>query len=246
MLGYPFVYVVDDRGFPYGSWEDRALRQHLSCLFARVLEQYKPLLCVIACNTASTLMLDQLRANFPNYCFVGTVPAIKPAAACSLSGLISVLATPGTVHGTYTRNLITAHAGQCSVYLVGSKILSIVAESYLRGIMVDLRRIQEEIFPCFVQKNGKRTDIVVLACTHYHFLKKFFHDVSPWPVLWLDPSEAIVQRIVSLLPSCKVTPSTEQKDIACFTSGRVSYSTRRLFHGFGLICEEMVGSIDLI
>lgn len=232
-----FVYVVDDHGFPYGSWEEENLRWHLLDLFSRILKKYNPALCVLACNTASTLALHDLRAAFSDYPFVGTVPAIKPAAQRSVSGLISVLATPGTVKRAYTKELIAAHACHCTVELVGSKRLAGFAEDYLRGRTVELEAVREEISPCFVAQDGKHTDIIVLACTHYPFLINIFRKLAPWPVDWLDPAEAIAQRARCLLPARrgKIEPG---RDIACFTSGQADFATRRLLHGFGFKCDE--------
>ena len=116
-----FLYVADDAGFPYGEWEEDALKRRVVDLFAELLETYDPEIAVIACNTASTLVMSELRAAFPQTPFVGTVPAIKPAAERSRSGIVSVLATPGTVKRAYTRDLIQSFAAQCHVRLVGSQ-----------------------------------------------------------------------------------------------------------------------------
>ena len=98
---------------------------------ARVFEVLRPLIAarkpdviVIACNTASTLVLPPLRAAFADIAFVGTVPAVKPAAERSRSHMISVLATPGTVKRDYTRKLIDDFAGHCDVTCVGARRLS--------------------------------------------------------------------------------------------------------------------------
>src|SRR6187549_1693083 len=127
-----FVYVADDAAFPYGDWEEEALRARLISLFGELLEAYRPAIAVIPCNTASTLALGDLRATYPGTPFVGTVPAIKPAAERTRSGLVSVLATPGTVKRAYTRDLIQSFASQCHVRLVGSENLAKMAEAYIR------------------------------------------------------------------------------------------------------------------
>ena len=231
-----FIYVADDAGFPYGLWNEEALRERIMVLFDWLLRRYDPELCVIACNTASTLVLADLRRQFGNVPFVGTVPAIKPAAEQTLSGMISVLATPGTVKRAYTRDLISSYAQQCQVRLVGSETLATIAEDYLRGIPIDYEMVRKEIASCFVEKNGWRTDIVVLACTHYPFLTNVFRKVAHWPVDWLDPAEAISRRAASLLE-----PLGQQldlaSDLAFFTSQTQDYSTRRLLNGFGLYCD---------
>lgn len=235
MPGARFVYVADDIGFPYGVWPEDALRERIMQLFEHMLSIWDPCLCVIACNTASTLALADLRAKYPHCPFVGTVPAIKPAAEKTASGLISVLATPGTVARAYTHDLIASHAKLCEVNLVGSRVLARAAEDYLRRKQVDMALISHEIAPCFVERDGRRTDIVVLACTHYPFLIHVFRKLAPWPVDWLDPAEAIAQRVASILgePPELVNPVFGE-DKVVFLSGKIDLPTRRLLYGFGL------------
>ncbi len=83
--------------------------------------------------------------------------------------------------------------------LVGSQNLARMAEAYIRGEVPPDEAVLAEIAPCFVESDGKRTDIVVLACTHYPFLANIFRRLAPWPVDWLDPAEAIARRALSLL-----------------------------------------------
>ncbi|TJW45407.1 MAG: glutamate racemase, partial [Mesorhizobium sp.] len=158
-----FVYVADDAAFPYGAWEEPALSAHILGLFGALLEKFRPEISVIPCNTASTLVIDALRQKFPGHPFVGTVPAIKPAAERTHSGLVSVLATPGTVKRQYTRDLISKWAQKCHVRLVGSDRLAPLAEIYMREGFIDEEIVREEIAPCFVEKDGARTDIIVLG-----------------------------------------------------------------------------------
>ncbi|MDO1583880.1 glutamate racemase [Rhizobium oryzicola] len=229
-----FIYVADDAGFPYGSWEEEALKARIIALFGDLLKTYQPEVCIIACNTAFTLAGADLRAAFPQMTFVGTVPAIKPAAERTRSGLVSVLATPGTVKRAYTRDLIQSFASQCHVRLVGSENLARMAEAYIRGETVTEADVLAEIAPCFVEKNGARTDIVVLACTHYPFMANLFRKLAPWPVDWLDPAEAIARQARRLVPSVPGEDHPEDFDFAVFTSGAPDFSTRRLMQGFGL------------
>jgi glutamate racemase len=233
-----FVYVADDAGFPYGAWEEPALRGHILSLFADLLGRFDPEISVIACNTASTLVMEALRERFPGHPFVGTVPAIKPAAERTRSGLVSVLGTPGTVKRQYTRDLIREWASRCHVRLVGSDSLAALAEVYMRDGFVDEEAVRAEIAPCFIEKDGARTDIVVLACTHYPFLVNRMRKTAPWPVDWIDPAEAIARRALSLLSERRQAAlppaSSDRTDIAVFTSGKAAFATRRLMQGFGL------------
>lgn len=229
-----FIYIADDAAFPYGSWEEAALQERIVGLFAQLLVQYDPEVCIIACNTAFTLAGAALRAAFPQMTFVGTVPAIKPAAERTRSGLVSVLATPGTVKRAYTRDLIQSFATQCHVRLVGSENLARLAEAYIRGDVVSDEAVMAEIEQCFVEMDDRKTDIVVLACTHYPFMANIFRRLAPWPVDWLDPAEAIARRARSLVPQVADAVHPDNLDFAVFTSGAPDFPTRRLMQGFGL------------
>ncbi|WP_182085781.1 glutamate racemase [Aureimonas sp. ME7] len=228
-----FVYVADNAAFPYGDWEEEALRERIVGLFGALIREHKPALCMIPCNTASTLVLGDLRTTFPDMQFVGTVPAIKPAAERTCSGLVSVLATPGTVKRQYTRDLIAQWGARCEVNLVGSVRLAALAEVYMRNGFVEEDAVRAEIEPCFVEKGGRRTDIVVLACTHYPFLVNRMRKTAPWPVDWLDPAEAIARRAASLLSASR-DDRDASADRAIFTAGPPDAATRSLVRGFGL------------
>ncbi|MCP4184207.1 MAG: glutamate racemase [Hyphomicrobiales bacterium] len=231
------VYLADDAAFPYGGWDQEKLIVRILDVISTAIGKVKPDLVILACNTASTLALDELRSRF-DIPFVGTVPAIKPAAEQTSSCLISVLATQGTVKRQYTRNLIAEFADKVHVRLVGSESLAKIAEAHLTGGQVDLDLVHRQILPCFVELDGARTDIIVLACTHYPFLINQFRKVAPWPVDWLDPAEPIARQAKRLLtkenPDETSLASANQIDIAQFTSGSPDKASIRLVSGFGL------------
>ncbi len=194
-----FVYAADEAGFPYGALPESELAPRVQSVIQRLIAAHAPDVAVIACNTASTLVLPHLRAAFPELPFVGTVPAIKPAALQSRSKMISVLATPGTVARDYTRGLIESYAADCQVTLVGSKSLASLAEDYMQGGVPSDAAILREIAPAFVEDGGERTDCIALACTHYPLLIEQFERLAPWPVAWIDPAPAIARRTDQVL-----------------------------------------------
>ncbi|MGA2044397.1 MAG: aspartate/glutamate racemase family protein [Roseiarcus sp.] len=233
------TYVADDAAFPYGALDERALVGRVMTVMAEMIARHAPDVVVIACNTASTLVLGPLRGRYPGLAFVGTVPAIKPAAAASRSRLVSVLATPGTVARDYTHALVRDHAGGCEIALIGSARLARVAEDWMRGVAVDEAEIAREIAPCFVEKAGRRTDSIVLACTHYPLLQHHFARTAPWPVAYVDPATAIARRVDALLGP-PAAPSREAASTgaarAYFTSGIAPCgSLRAALAGFGLL-----------
>jgi glutamate racemase len=213
-----YVYVGDDARFPYGRIPEGELVERVVGLIGALIATHRPDLAVIACNTASTLVLPALRTHF-NVPFVGTVPAIKPACAASQSKRVSVLGTEATVAREYTHALIRSFAQGCDVTLVGSAGLAPLAEAALEGLAVDDAAIRAEIAPCFVADGGERTDTVVLACTHFPLLLGHFERLAPWPVRWIDPAPAIARRVIELVgPACD--GKAPEAAPALFTSGR--------------------------
>lgn len=227
------VYAADDAAFPYGRLHEPALVERVLAVMERLIERFHPDLVVIACNTASTLVLPALRARFA-IPFVGTVPAVKPAAERTRSGLISVLATPGTVARDYTHDLIERYAGGCEVTLVGARNLAGLAEAALNGEAVDDAEVAAEIAPCFVARDGRRTDVVTLACTHYPLLLPRLQRLAPWPVEWIDPAPAIARRTAELLGPAMPRPG-HASTLAVFTDGaRLSGPAHIALASFGL------------
>lgn len=236
------VYIADDAGFPYGDWQEGALTGHVLALFDAFIPAHDPDLCVIACNTATTIAIDALRERFPATPFVGTVPAIKPASERTASGLFSILATPGTIDRAYTQDLIARFAADREVTLVGAPDLAMLAERYLRGDPVSDDVLSQQIAPCFVGRGGKRTDIVVLGCTHYPFLANRMRKLAPWPVDWLDPAEAIAHHARSVMADTPISREAAP-DLACFTSGDPDAVIADLVRSFGLSPQSTRGSI---
>ena len=227
------LFLADSGNVPYGEKTTEQIRD-LATRITRFLLAHDAKMIVVACNTAFTLAGTDLRAAFPHMKFVGTVPAIKPAAERTRSGLVSVLATPGTVKRAYTRDLIQSFASQCHVRLVGSVNLASMAEAYIRGEGVDDEALTAEIRDCFYEKDDARTDIVVLACTHYPFLANVFRRLAPRPVDWIDPAEAIARQARRIVPVMDVLRADSRPDRVVFTSDSPDFATRRLMQGFGL------------
>jgi glutamate racemase len=227
-----FVYLADDAGFPYGDLTEDKLVARVTEVLAEAVGRHKPDLVVVACNTASTLTLAQLRSRFA-VPFVGTVPAIKPACARSKSRRVAVLGTQATVGREYTRTLIREFADGCDVHLVGSPRLAGYAEAELAGEAVGDDALKAETAGCFINADGRRTDTIVLACTHYPLLLDRFRAVAPWNVDWLDPAPAIAHQVAELLRE-RPLHSVSSAPVIEFTSKRTPSPTlTRALGSFG-------------
>jgi glutamate racemase len=226
-----YVYVADDAFFPYGHHGEAEIIARVVPLVGELIKSHAPDLVVIACNTASTLVMSHLRDAY-DLPFVGTVPAIKPACASSKTKRVSVLGTRGTVKREYTRKLIHDFAQGCEVTLVGSGELASLAEAALSGQEVSDLDIAAELTPCFIDDGAARTDTVVLACTHYPLLLDRLEKLAPWPVDWIDPAPAIARRVSDLLgPPGDITDPAGAEML--FTSNRPHTLNRALMPFFG-------------
>lgn len=194
-----FIYFADHAGFPYGSLSEDDLLRRVVDNVRRLSKHFDFKLLVLACNTASTLVLPKLRSLL-HIEVVGVVPAIKPAALISQSKRIGLLATPATVSRSYTDQLIGEFAADCQVLRLGTRRLVEIAEDKLFGRKVSINEISCILAPFFTRP-AEIPDVIVLACTHFPLLKDELTEVtSDYPLIFVDSGEAIARRVVQLLP----------------------------------------------
>ncbi|MGF1693388.1 glutamate racemase [Photobacterium kagoshimensis] len=188
-----YIYAFDNAAFPYGELEESVLIARTLEIVSRLVRKHSVDLVVIACNTASTIVLPTLRTQL-DIPVVGVVPAIKPAAALSEKKVIGLLATPATVKRRYTQELIAEFAKDCQVLMIGSTRLVEIAEQKLRGEAVSVAEIQEILLPWL-----DRVDGIVLGCTHFPLIKDEIQQVFSTPVQIIDSGKAIANRVKALL-----------------------------------------------
>ncbi len=186
-------YAADAGFFPYGVKTDEELRARLPDLLAALTDIARPDVLVIACNTASTLSLADIRAHV-TVPVVGTVPAIKPAADLTKTGVIGVLATPGTVKRAYLDDLERQFAVGKTVIRRGSAGLVDMAERAVRGMSPDPEAVAWAVHPMFDGSDGARIDVVVLACTHFPLIRKDIAAACPPGVTLIDTGEAVARQ----------------------------------------------------
>lgn len=194
----PIVYAADNAWYPYGTRSEGEIAARVPAVLGRLAERYRPRLVIIACNTAATIALSDVRAAL-DLPIVGTVPAIKPAALASKTRVIGVLGTAATVRQPYVDKLISEFAGDCKVLRLGSSELVRIAEAKLRGSApspIRMRFIMNELFS---QPDGDKIDQLVLACTHFPLLAEEIAAVSPAEITLVDSGMGIARRTAALM-----------------------------------------------
>jgi glutamate racemase len=212
----PIVYVADNGGFPYGTKSEAEIAARVPALLGRLAERYRPRLICIACNTASTIALAGVREAL-DLPVVGTVPAIKPAAALSRSRAIGVLGTDATVRQPYVDDLSARFAEDCLVLRHGSARLVELAEAAVRGTPTPDTDYRTALDGLLEQEGGDRIDTIVLACTHFPLVADRLAAVAPRPMTFVDGSEGIARRIAFLTAS-QEWPSGIAAGLAVFTA----------------------------
>ncbi|QNA85717.1 glutamate racemase [Sphingomonas sp. So64.6b] len=213
----PFVYVADSAGFPYGTKSEAEIAARVPALLGRLAERYRPRLIVIACNTASTIALAAVRAAL-DLPIVGTVPAIKPAAAISVTRAIGVLGTKATVRQPYVDDLTARFASDCLVLRHGSAELVELAEAKLRGTATDPARYAAVLDGLLSQPGGERIDTIVNACTHFPLVEAELTAAAPRAIRFVDGSAGIARRVATLTQG-QEWPDAAGEGRAVFTGG---------------------------
>ncbi len=229
----PIVYAADSAGYPYGTKGRAVIAARVPALLGRLAERYDPELIVIACNTASTIALDVVRGAL-DLPIVGTVPAIKPAAALSRTRTIGVLGTDATVVQPYVDRLADEFAADCKVIRHGSAELVELAEARLRGVPAPRDAYARILDGLLAQPGGGRIDTIVLACTHFPLVEEELAAAAPRPLNFVDGNDGIARRTAWLTREV-VWPKTKAKDVAVFTGPAADAEAYRAgLAGFGL------------
>lgn len=233
----PTVYAADSAGYPYGTKTEAEIASRVPALLGRMVERFQPRLLVIACNTACTIALEHVRAAL-NLPVVGTVPAIKPAAERTRSGVIGVLGTNATIRQPYVDDLAARFASHCRVLRHGSHELVALAETKLAGAPVSLEEVRRAAASLFEQPSGNEIDTVVLACTHFPLLQDELSAAFPGRD-WVHGGPGIARRI-DFLTRGQLWPDEYPGGIAVFTGDRPSETLVSALARYG------VGEIQLL
>jgi glutamate racemase len=210
------VYLADRLHFPYGKWEQKELAEVLIRLVEQVVQSINPKIVVIACNTASIAALAPLREHFPSLNFVGTVPAVKPAALESKTGKIGVLGTELTISQPYIRDLAAQYGDNKIIGIAAPELVEFVEEYLDFAIPEEKTEIARYYLDQF---RSAGADTVVLGCTHFLFLEEEFRQAAAPDIAIFESVKGISQRIETLLaetfPSEK--PETSAQNLLILT-----------------------------
>lgn len=228
-----YIFAFDNDGFPYGEKPAELIVLRTKQLIEQIALNYSVDLVVIACNTASTVVLPTLRQHF-SFPIVGVVPAIKPAVKLTRNGVIGLLATRATINRQYTHDLINQFAEHCEVELIGSARLVELAEEKLHGKSINHNELTEILLPWLAL--AKIPDTIVLGCTHFPLLKTELQLVLPTTCQFIDSGAAIARRVYSLLEkqiTAKTMSVIEENIAICTKADHYAAKLDDVLTGYG-------------
>jgi glutamate racemase len=211
------IYYADSANCPYGE-KSREEVIALSLQSAAFLADKGSKLIVIACNTATSTAIDCLRDRF-NLPFVGIVPAVKPAAINSRTGVIGILATRGTLQSVKFDKARKEYARYAEIIAVEAGDLVEIVERGRRGTREAEDALRRHIEPML----KRNIDRLVLGCTHFPFLIDDIKKIVGNSVILDNPAPAIAQRTDSVLREKKLAaPSDNRKYTEFHSSGDIN------------------------
>jgi glutamate racemase len=212
--GEDLIYFADSAYFPYGLRPPTEIRHRATDVTRELLSRDAKLI-VVACNTATSAAIADLRADF-DVPFVGMEPALKPAAALTVAGRVALLVTPGTADGQKLSALIDRYGAEVAVTTIPAPEL---AERVEAGALDDdgtralVRRYLDD-----VRRSG--ADVLALGCTHYAFLRAMIEAEAGDGLTVIEPSEAIARQAERLLRDAGImNPRTAGGRVLYLTSG---------------------------
>ncbi len=189
----PIVYAADYAGLPYGTKSEAEIAARVPALLGRLVERYRPRLVTIACNTACTIALTHVRAAL-DVPVVGTVPAIKPAAEATRSGVIGLLGTAATIRQPYVDRLQANYAGGMTLLRHAAPELVEAAEAKLRGQIVDPAVYAIAMRGLTARPESDQLDVTILGCTHFPLVQEELSAAAPG-IRFVDGAAGIARRI---------------------------------------------------
>lgn len=200
----PVIFAADYAGLPYGKKTEAQVAARVAGLLGRMSERFRPRLACIACNTASTIALGNVREvlEIP---IVGTVPAIKPAAERTKTGAIGLIGTQATIRQLYVDDLERDFAGDKRLLRIAAPDFVDEAEGKLRGRSVDMAVIERAAADLLAIEGSEAIDTLVLACTHFPLLADELRAVFGYDVALIDGAAGIARRIAHLVEGQEMT-----------------------------------------
>lgn len=222
------IYFADSINCPYGSKPIDKIRE-LTFNIVKFLLSKNCKLILIACNSISASIINELRKEYHDIPFVGIEPAIKVAAQLTKTNNIGVLATEATVSGELYNNTKKVIREEVNIHVkIGHQLVEAVESAEIETATT--KDLLQKYIQLFIDNE---VDNVVLGCTHYPFLIDSMRKISGEKINYIDPAEAVVNQVERMLNKYEIRNKEGN------TSNHVLYSS-----GSNFLVKELLPEID--
>ena len=186
------IYLADSKNAPYGQ----KTKEEIIALCEKNTELLLEMNCkiiVVACNTATTNAINELRAKY-NVPFIGIEPAIKPAANNSKTQTIGILATKGTLNSALFSDVVKSYTNTKIIEQIGYGLVELIEDGEIDS--PKMNHLLEEYLQPMVNAN---IDYLVLGCSHYPYLIPQIKKLIPASIQIIDSGEAVARQTKKVL-----------------------------------------------
>ncbi len=186
------IYLADSKNAPYGIKSKEEIIA-LSCKNTELLLEMGCKIVVVACNTATTNAIKELRAMY-DVPFIGIEPAIKPAANNSNTQTIGILATQGTLSSELFNKAVEIYQDTKIIEQVGHGLIELIESGKMESAEMD--ELLREYLEPMIEAN---IDYLVLGCSHYPYLIPQIEKIIPKKIRIIDSGEAVARQTQNIL-----------------------------------------------
>ena len=216
-----YIYYSDNAHCPYGEKTREYIVQRAREITGFLIGKGADII-VVACNTATAAAISALRDEYSHVRFIGMEPAIKPAAASTITGVVGVLATAGTLKADKYLNTREKYSEGIQIAEhVGKGFVELVESGHIKGEAAE-NIIRESLKPLL----DMGADRIVLGCTHYPFLSETILTVAAQicpdrEIQIIDPAPAVAKQLMKVMQEEELIKK-EGFEISLFSSGDAS------------------------
>lgn len=197
LKGVEIYYIADTANAPYGEKSKEQITDFSISITEYFIHNYNIDALVVACNTATSAAIAELRKKYPNLIIVGTEPGLKPAISHSKTKKVGILATPATLNGEKYKSLVDELSDQYSVEVFEQACDGLVQQ--IEKGETDTPKTISMLEHWLAPMREANVDTIVLGCTHYPLVSKAIIKVMGHPVTLVQTADAISKRLLSLL-----------------------------------------------
>ena len=218
-----FIYFADRKNCPYGKHKKHEIFNFLDNIIKEYTSKYNIKIVVLACNTATTTSIKNLRKKYKDLTFVGTEPAIKLASDAGFDKIL-VLSTPATAKQNSFKKLkqTAEHSGKV-IKCLKLEFFAIDIEKYFTQKSVSSWfALLKDLF--FIKRKAKNFDCVVLGCTHYPLISNLIQKYVNKPLL--SGSLGVSRRVFDMQKNLNTKPFVARSSVTFFSSADFSLNQK--------------------